>query len=179
MNPLERNLSNSKIRLVEDYIYETGEKTGKIYLENKKIVVKYLNYFRYLYYALGERSEEVALLTSLTSKTYEEFYNILSNVFTTNELNGIMERMISMDFSEFWVGGTFSKHNYEKMVKENEAEYRARELEEYYNKGISIGKEEILNLIKNMIKANIPLEEVSKISGKSLSKIKKIANSIK
>ena len=98
-----------------------------------------------------------------------------------------MERMISMDLSEFWAGGAFSKHNYEKMVKENEAEYRARELEEYYNKGISTGKEDgiaigeqrgkretLHNLIHNMIKNNIPLEDVSKISGKPLSKIKKM-----
>ena len=59
-------------RYKQDVIYETGEKTSKIYQKNKKIVLKYLAYYRYLYYTLGIRTLEVVLCTLLTSEGYAQ-----------------------------------------------------------------------------------------------------------
>ena len=82
LNPFEKRFK----RYINESIYETGEKSSKIYTKNKRIVLKYLEYYHYLYYNLGIRTEEVVILASLISKSFKEFYLMMLNIFSKSSV---------------------------------------------------------------------------------------------
>ena len=90
LNPFEKRFK----RYTNESIYETGEKSSKIYTKNKRIVLKYLEYYHYLYYNLGIRTEEVVILASLISKSFKEFYLMMLNIFSKKDVDDILRRMI-------------------------------------------------------------------------------------
>ena len=56
---------------------------------------------------------------------------------------------------------------------------RDREIEEGKQEGITIGKKEgIVGMIKNMLKENMDINSISRVSGESISEIKKIAKTM-
>lgn len=100
LNPFEKRFK----RYINESIYETGEKSSKIYTKNKRIVLKYLEYYYYLYYNLGIRTKEVVILASLISKSFKEFYLMMLNIFSKKDADDILRRMISMNINGFAVG---------------------------------------------------------------------------
>ena len=174
-------IENDYTKYKNDIILSIGEKTSKVYQKNKKVVLKYLAYYRYLYYTKGVRTKKVVLYTLLTSKGYLEFYDILSNILEKDKLNEVTKGVIEMNGIDFnlheW------KHEmWEKLIRENEkkesfADGRKDGIAIGKKDGIAIGKaEEKEELIKNMYNHKISIEQISSISGKSISEIKEIVS---
>ncbi len=179
LNSIESDIKKNKY----DEIYETGKKTGRIYTKNKKIVLKYLAYYRYLYYTKNVRTKEVIILTALTSKNFTELYQILSNIISDKELDKIMEGMIEMFSDEFHLHD-WEKDKWDKIIRDREIEEGKQEgiiigKKEGKQEGITIGKKEgIVGMIKNMLKENMDINSISRVSGESISEIKKIAKTM-
>ena len=178
-NPKETNHNRYK----QDVIYETGEKSSKIYTKNKRIVLKYLEYYHYLYYNLGIRTEEVVILASLISKSFKEFYLMMLNIFSKKDADDILRRMISMNINGFAVGEMWSKERYDYIAAEKEKEIIERELQDSLElgkeQGISIGTMETKeNIVNNMLRKNMSYELISEVSDMSVNEIKKLAKSL-
>ena len=118
LNPFEKRFK----RYINESIYETGEKSSKIYTKNKRIVLKYLEYYHYLYYNLGIRTEELVILASLISKSFKEFYLMMLNIFSKKDADDILRRMTSMNINGFAVGEMWSKERYDYIAAEKEKE---------------------------------------------------------
>ena len=175
LNTIELNINKNKY----DVIYETGKRTGKIYTKNKKIVLKYLAYYRYLYYTRNIRTKEVVILTALTSKSFTELYQILSNVIPENELEKIMKGMIEM-FSEEFHLHDWEREKWDKIIRDKEIEISKQEgIDIGMQEGKKEGKQEgIMAIIKNMLNNSFTLNQISEATGKSISEIKKIAKTM-
>ncbi len=175
-NPKETNHNRYK----QDVIYETGEKTSKIYQRNKKIVLKYLAYYRYLYYTLGIRTLEVVLCTLLTSERYVEFYKVLSNILKKDKLDEVMKGVIEMN------GIDYNLHAWKHEMWDNYIRMNEKESNIAIGKeqGISIGKEQGIsigtietkeNIVNNMLRKNMPYELISEVSDVPVEEVKKLA----
>ena len=192
LNPFEKRYK----RYINESIYETGEKSSKIYTKNKRIVLKYLEYYHYLYYNLGIRMEEVVILASLISKSFKEFYLMMLNIFSKKDADDILRRMISMNINGFAVGEMWSKERYDYIAAEKEKEIIERELQDSLElgrkdgiaigkeQGISIGKEQGIsigtietkeNIVNNMLRKNMPYELISEVSDVPVEEVKKLA----
>ena len=175
-NPKETNHNRYK----QDVIYETGEKTSKIYQRNKKIVLKYLAYYRYLYYTLGIRTPEVVLCTLLTSERYVEFYKVLSNILKKDKLDEVMKGVIEMN------GIDYNLHAWKHEMWDNYIRMNEKESNIAIGKeqGISIGKEQGIsigtietkeNIVNNMLRKNMHYELISEVSDVPVEEVKKLA----
>ena len=142
-------------------------------------------YYYYLYYNLGIRTEEVVILASLISKSFEEFYLMMLEIFSKKDADEILRRMIRMNINGFAVGEMWSKERYDYIAAEKEKEIIERELQDSLElgrkDGIAIGKEQGISIgedkmIRNMIDSKLPLNEISSISGRSIQELEKIAN---
>lgn len=191
LNPFEKRFK----RYINESIYETGEKSSKIYTKNKRIVLKYLEYYHYLYYNLGIRTEEVVILASLISKSFKEFYLMMLNIFSKKDADDILRRMISMNINGFAVGEMWSKERYDYIAAEKEKEIIERELQDSLElgrkdgiaigkeQGISIGKEQGTvetkeNIVNNMLRKNMSYELISEVSDMPVNEIKRLAKSL-
>ena len=179
MNPFEKRVK----RYINESIYETGEKSSKIYTKNKRIVLKYLEYYHYLYYNLGIRTEEVVILASLISKSFKEFYLMMLDIFSKKDADDILRRMISMNINGFAVGEMWSKERYDYIAAEKEKEIIERELQDSLElgkeQGISIGTMETKeNIVNNMLRKNMSYELISEVSNMPVNEIKKLAKSL-
>ena len=191
LNPFEKRFK----RYTNESIYETGEKSSKIYTKNKRIVLKYLEYYYYLYYNLGIRTEEVVILASLISKSFKEFYLMMLNIFSKKDTDDILRRMISMNINGFAVGEMWSKERYDYIAAEKEKEIIERELQDSLElgrkdgiaigkeQGISIGKEQGTvetkeNIVNNMLRKNMSYELISEVSDMPVNEVKRLAKSL-
>ena len=191
LNPFEKRFK----RYINESIYETGEKSSKIYTKNKRIVLKYLEYYHYLYYNLGIRTEEVVILASLISKSFKEFYLMMLNIFSKKDADDILRRMISMNINGFAAGEMWSKERYDYIAAEKEKEIIERELQDSLElgrkdgiaigkeQGISIGKEQGTvetkeNIVNNMLRKNMSYELISEVSDMPVNEVKRLAKSL-
>ena len=190
---------HKKLRYGTDKIVYYGLDTGKVYNSNKFVYVKFLEYYRDLYYNGDEELDESCLwLVLFTSKSFLEMYNILGKLFDKdrreqfirNVINMIDDRKIFEDW-EIEKLNEFVKYKSEKdlrerALKEGRAEGLAQGHEEGFEQGMEKGMEkgmEILNetiegQIKIMLEENMDIELISKISSKSKDEIIKIKNSL-
>ena len=168
--------------------FSIGEKTSKIYQRNKKIVLKYLAYYRHLYYTLGIRTEEVVLCTLLTSEGYVEFYKILSNILKKDKLEEVTKGVIEMNGIDYNLHAW--KHEmWDNYIRMNEKESNIAIGKEQgisigKEQGISIGKEQGIsigtietkeNIVNNMLRKNMPYELISEVSDVPVEEVKKLA----
>ena len=191
LNPFEKRFK----RYTNESIYETGEKSSKIYTKNKRIVLKYLEYYYYLYYNLGIRTKEVVILASLISKSFKEFYFLMLDIFSKKDADDILRRMISMNINGFAVGEMWSKERYDYIAAEKEKEIIERELQDSLElgrkdgiaigkeQGISIGKEQGTvetkeNIVNNMLRKNMSYELISEVSDMPVNEVKRLAKSL-
>ena len=160
----------------------------KIIDNNKKIVLKYLAYYRYLYYTLGIRTPEVVLCTLLTSKGYVEFYKVLSNILKKDKLDEVTKGVIEMNGIDYNLHAW--KHEmWDNYIRMNEKESNIAIGKEQgisigKEQGISIGKEQGIsigtietkeNIVNNMLRKNMPYELISEVSDVPVEEVKKLA----
>lgn len=170
---LNLNTENKSIPYGEDIIVPYGKMSKKIYDTNKYTILKYIAFYRKVYYNENENlSYDEIWLVSLTSECFTELYDILSNILSDSELDRFIKDVIRMS------NDNFSIHAWEKEKMDELLMYE--EFEAGKKEGIVQGIEKnTIDTIKSMVKNNIEFDIISKITSKSIDEIKEIEKSIK
>ena len=157
--------------VLDDIIVYYGIKTHKIYSKNECMVVKSLERYRDLYYNENERGKDVIWLTALTSRTFSELYKLVSQILPEKEVKILMEAAISMSKDKF-VLHEWQKDKLDKLVIDTAKDKGIEE-------GKSIGrqegiKENTTQITKNLLKENVDIETISKVTGLTKEEIKNL-----
>ena len=176
----ENTKERKKLQFGTDTVVLYGLDTGTIYNSNIYYCVKYLEYYRDLYYNGDEEMDESGLwLVMLASKSFLELYNILGRLFDDDKRERFIREVISMiedrEFFKEWELEKLNelvKYTSEKNLKED-----AR------REGLQEGREEGRNELSNehivgMLKENIDIEVISRITGKTTEEIMVIRENI-
>ena len=163
--------ANEKEKAPDDIIASCGLLTGYIYDVNGLVFSKNLEENHYLYYNEGVRRKDVIWLTALTSKTFTELYKLISQVLEKSVALKFMEDVVDMSKDEF-ILHEWEKDKFDELVKINE-------LESAINEGKAIGFEDGTNkrnieIAKNMLKENIDIKTISKVTGLRIEDIQNI-----
>ena len=148
----------------DDIVGLCSLKTNKIYQDNKFIILKYLVYYREIYYnKYIENTEEEIWLAALTAENFTELNEILSHILTDEERCRFIRSAIEMSELEFnLVEWEAEKLN--QMVIDDT-------IDEVREKGI---KETIIN----MLKKDIPIITISEVTGKTVEEIEALKEQI-
>ena len=179
--------ANEKENTPDDIIASCGLLTGYIYDVNGLVFSKNLEENHYLYYNEGVRRKDVIWLTALTSKTFTELYKLISQVLEKSVALKFMEDVVDMSKDEF-ILHEWEKDKFDELVKTNE-------LESAINEGKAIGFEDgkaagfedgeksgiikgtnkrNIEIAKNMLKENIDIKTISKVTGLRVEDIQNI-----
>ena len=179
--------ANEKEKAPDDIIASCGLLTGYIYDVNGLVFSKNLEENHYLYYNEGVRRKDVIWLTALTSKTFTELYKLISQVLEKSVALKFMEDVVDMSKDEF-ILHEWEKDKFDELVKINE-------LESAINEGKAIGFEDgkaagfkdgeksgiikgtnkrNIEIAKNMLKENIDIKTISKVTGLRVEDIQSI-----
>lgn len=179
--------ANEKEKAPDDIIASCGLLTGYIYDVNGLVFSKNLEENHYLYYNEGVRRKDVIWLTALTSKTFTELYKLISQVLEKSVALKFMEDVVDMSKDEF-ILHEWEKDKFDELVKTNE-------LESAINEGKAIGFEDgkaagfedgeksgiikgtnkrNIEIAKNMLKENIDIKTISKVTGLRVEDIQNI-----
>ena len=164
-NPSDKNL--------DDCYILRGEKNNKSLLENFKIVCKFIENYRDIYYNKLDKSNSSTIwLALLSSKNFDELKEMASLVMNKNDREKFIEecKKASKDrvFLSEWCADMFAA---DVEAKERQADY-----EEGLNEGIN---QNTTKIIKSMLMENTDYKFISKVTGKSIEEIKEIEQSIK
>lgn len=182
---LNLNTEDKSIDYGEDIIVRYSLTRENIYMDQDKIVLKFLEYYRKLYYTDKNELDEAGIwLAGLTSTTFSELYDIFSNILDGNELNVFIGDVIKMSKDYFSIH-EWEKEKMDALVKYNY--YKDGKDEGFYDgleQGIEQGilegiQENTLNMIKEMIKNKIDIETISKVTKLSQEEIERIEESMK
>jgi len=184
--------NKQKLKYGTDKIVTYGINSGKIYNSNKYILIKYLAYYRDLYYNKGEKLDKSSLwLVLLASKNYQELYNVAGELFNEKIKDKFIRKVINMVKD----GHVFADWELEKLndlveyTKNNRIMKECLEeglekgieqgIEQGIKQGIKQGTRETTNeYIKNMLKENLSIEIISKVTNKTKEEILKIKNNL-
>ena len=161
---LNLNAKEKQISYGEDVIVPYGLNSKTVYLDTNCTVLKYLEYYRGLYYNKNVRNEEVIWLTSLTASSFEELYKILSHILSSKEIKTFMEEVerLSMD--------GFSIHEWEKEKLDALVERQIKK------DGREEGrKERNIEIAKKMLEEKSDIGFISKVTGLSEEEVKDLS----
>jgi predicted transposase/invertase (TIGR01784 family) len=186
---LNLNLLDNYKNMGENIIVSYDLTTQTIYIDNKKIYLKHLEYYRSLYYNnYRNLTFDEMILVSITAKSFTELNEILSKVLNVKEKNRFLESVINMSLDEFCLHA-WEKEKLDAMVddirQENAFNDGKKEgIEEGKKEGIEQGKKEgieqgIRNTITSMLKNKLDYETISKVTDKTVDEIKEIEKNIK
>lgn len=164
---LNLNTKDKSISYGEDIIVAYSLKTNKIFLDNKYIVLKYLEFYCNLYYTGVKLSKAEIWLASLTSKTFTELNEMLSKVLPNNKRERMIKEAIRMSTLDF------NLHEWEKEKMDELVRCESKRIDK--EEGI---EQNTIDIVKEMIKNNIDLETISKVTKKTKDEIKNIQNNM-
>ena len=171
--------ANEKEKAPDDIIASCGLLTGYIYDVNGLVFSKNLEENHYLYYNEGVRRKDVIWLTALTSKTFTELYKLISQVLEKSVALKFMEDVVDMSKDEF-ILHEWEKDKFDELVKINELESAINEgkaigFEDGEKSGIIKGTNNAkIEIAKNMLKENIDIKTISKVTGLRIEDIQNI-----
>ena len=177
---LNLNTENISINYGEDIILPYGVKTGKFYSQNKETILKYLAYYKNLYYNLGVKLNKAELwLVVILCENLVELYDLLENLLTKEKRDKFIRKVIEMSKDEF----ILSEWEKEKMdylkemarIKDAEDKGMAKGIQQGIQQGIQENKKEI---ILNMHNDNMSIEVISKYTNLSVEEVKEIINNL-
>ena len=188
---LNLNARDKSENLGEDIVVPYSVITKSVYLNNDVTYIRYLDYYRNLYYNNIEMTEADYWLAMLTAKSYTELYMMLSRFLTDELRDRIVKDVIRLNNDEV----IFDE--YEQMMGDALIDYEDRLLaieeghkegyDKGYEEGISQGIEQgieqgvdkkTVEMIQVMLKNKYVYEEISKITGKTIEEIKDIEKSL-
>ena len=181
--------------------------TKAIYLNNDFTYLKYLEYYRDLYYNKGVKLTESEMwLVMLTSTNYKELYETLGYILSNEERNEFIRKVIRLSndkvFMADWDEELWDEYfeyldEQEKIKKEEDDKRRKQEQEKLEQEQVKFEQEQVKfekekekfekekilkdrenSLIINMINNNLDNETISKITNLSIEEIIKIKNSL-
>ena len=181
---LNLNTKDYDIPYGDDILMTYGMKSNLIYVENKKTILKYLAYYKRLYYNLSELNKAELWLVAILSESLCELYDLLGKLLTDEKRDKFIRKVIEMSED------TFILHEWEKekMDELKELAIRKDALDEGhdlgYEEGISIGIEQGIEqgistglsqgkveIAKNMLKDNVSIDLISTYTGLTLDEI--------
>ena len=167
------NTKEKNVDIGEDKVIMYGLESKKMYFENKYILIKYLEYYRDLYYNKNvSLSKSEMWLVALTSRTFTELEETIDSLLTEEEKNKFIEDVIRMSGNKPF----FTEWEKEQLNELVEYQTEVNAVERGLAEGIAKGHEEkTIELIKNMLKDNLPIDKISLYTGKSYEEIEKIS----
>jgi len=174
---LNLNVKDKSKLLGEDIVVPYSIITNTIYINNDITYIRYLDYYRNLYYNGDvELTEDEYWLALLTSENYMELNDIASKFLSDEAREKLVKDVIRLSNDEL----IFDE--YEQMMGDKLIEYEEEQslLEEGYDCGFQDGIEQKeLELIQRMLKNKVHYETISKITEKTIKEIKKIEKNLK
>ena len=182
------NTEDKSITYGEDIIIAFSLVTQDIFIKNKYMILKYLEFYRNLYYTnLENMTDSEIWLASLTAKNFTELEKMLSHVLSDQDKFKIIKEAIRMS------NWNFSLHEWEKekmdeLVRQESERVDREEREAAIKKGIEQGIEQgiekgieqgIENNIKKMLEKNLDKQLISEITGKTIPEIDQIEQKLK
>ena len=157
------NAKEKNIMYGEEIIVPYGLKSKQVYIDNKYTILKFLEYYRNLFYNGVRLNYSEMWLVSFTARNFLELYDLTSHIMNNEIREKYLRKVIKM-CSDNFVLHEWEKEKMEALV---ESERRRNALRE--------GKEEI---VKNMLKENYDLKEIVKISKLTEEEIIKIKETL-
>ena len=192
--------NHNKLSFGTDKVVFYGLNSGIVYNSNMFSFVKYLNYYRDVYYNKNEKLDEASLwLVLFTSKSFLEMYNILGKLFDDDRREQFIRNVIHMnndkEIFEDWemeklnelVKYTSEKNLKEKALKEGHEQGlkqgHEQGLKQGHEQGIKEGREQgieqgIEQTIRNMLNEGIDTVLIAKVTNKTEEHILKIKNTL-
>ena len=172
INNIQLNLNISPFEEdLEDIIVPYGLLTQKIYPSNKRLIIKSLALYSKLYYNEGVKTKEIIWYMMLIARTFSELYELSKQILDEKEVNKLMEAMIEMSNDEF-ILHEWQKDKMDALVKQNEMEGAKQE-------GIEQGiMENKIEIAKNMLKENMDIQTISRLTTLTETDIQKLKNTM-
>lgn len=170
------DIRREKLKYGTDRLITYGVNSEMTYNDNKIVLVKYLEYYRDLYYNKREKLGNADLwLVLFASKTFQELYNVSSLLMDRKMQYEFIRKVISMTVNKKF----FEDWEIEQINKEIEYRKYNNAKEDGRIEGIKRGMEEtITEFIKNMLNNNYDIDEISKITKKTEKEILEIKNKL-
>ncbi len=170
---LNINTNEKDNKFGEDILKLEGK---HIKAKNFQVMIKNVAYYRKLYYNKAKLNKADLWLVFLSSKTYSEAYEVLCQMYDDeNHINQIMEEVIKLNRNKKILT------NWEAQMLEDLANYTEKEnaikegREQGIKEGIKEGKlEQKIETVKNLLKENIDINIISKVTGLSLKEIENL-----
>jgi len=186
---LNLNTENLSLDYGEDIILPYGVNTKKFYNQNKKTILKYLAYYKKLYYNHGRNLDKADLwLVVILSESLVELYDLLGKLLSNEKRDKFIRKVIEMSNDEF----ILSEWQKEKMdylkemarIKDAEDKGHGQGFEQGLEQGLEQGFEQGIEkkereLVFNMHQNGISLDMISKCVGLDIYEIEKIINEAK
>ena len=181
---LNLNVKDKSTTLGEDIVVPYSIIINTVYVNNDITYIRYLDYYRNLYYNGNVKlTEDELWLVLLTSENYIELNEIASKFLNDEIREKLVKDVIRLSNDN----AIFDE--YEQMVGDALIDYEEQQmfLEEGYTNGVEEGREEgytsgseyaTKEIIKTMLKNKYNHEEISKISGKTIEEIKEIEKNL-
>ena len=152
-------------------------------MKNRITILKYLDYYKNLYYTKPSECEKDDLwLALLTSKSFSELNNYLEQLLPDDLRELFLREAIDMSKDKF-ILHEWQQEKMQDLEKKEEELYYENQMKETFNQGIEQGIEKGIeknkvDIIKEMLKEKSSYEFISKITGKSIKEIKEIEKSL-
>ena len=173
---LNLNSEDKSINIGEDIVVPYSLKTNSIYVENDIVYLRYLDYYRRMYYNKNvEMKEDELWLAAFMAEDFTSLNEILSNFLEDSLREKLVKDMVRMSMDDVILD------EYERYTLELIAEMDSKriEREEALSEGKEEGsKEKEISIIKSMIENKADYDFISKVTGKTIEEIKEIENSM-
>ena len=192
---LNLNVNEKNSKIGEDIIYRVSKVTGKIFNWNNVIYLRYLDYYKKLYYNQDiKKSEADYWLATITANSYTELNNMYK-CFLSDEIRlKLMKDVIRLNMDELIVSENIIR-NLEAMQKYSMEEKRKSKLrydlkkaqklglkqgfEQGIEQGIEQGFEQGIEanriaIAKNLLKKDLSLDLISETTGLTIEQLKKL-----
>ena len=177
LNAMEKlDKSKNKIKIGSDRVVMFGLDSNQIYTENKFTLVKYLEYYRNIYYNEDNKlSKSEKWLVVLTSRNFKELYDLLENVLDEEERDNFIRKVVRMSSDKFIIS-EWEMQKLDELVEVTKHENAIKEgIEQGIQQGIQQNK---IEFITNMLKEKMDINLISKITNLSEEEIMKIKESL-
>ena len=169
---LNLNVKDKSTTLGEDIVVPYSIITNTIYVNNDVTYIRYLDYYRNLYYNGDvEMTDDMYWLALLTAENYIELNDIAAKFLSDDVREKLVKDVIRLSSDNV----IFDE--YEQMMGDALIDYEEQQscLEEGYESGFTDGIEQTkLEMIKTMLNNKYEYEEIAKISGKTIEEIKEL-----
>ena len=165
---LNLNTEDKSVDYGEDIIVRYSLTKKSVYLDQDKIVLKFLEYYKKLYYTdKNELNEAGIWLAGLMSTNFVELFDIYSNILESDDLSNFIKDVIDMSLDNFNIH-EWEKEKLDALVYYNHYKDGVSEgFEDGFEDGFDNGFEEAtVKTIKEMLKKEISLQDIAEVSKK-------------